>query len=364
MSSETPELPDAISQLSNREADQLLAQAEIARRAQIDGYWALCEADPVRASQIASGPPILRDIGLLAGVRSTAAPRASDIGSLFVATTRLLAVKAVRNSLVGDYSPPAQAEQVDRFWEDSLVVALRIVDEVPAMVVRYGGTMFNPGTVPEAALTEGDDCFVVCHRESDGNGGEIEFVTAYVIGTMAADGRWKPVALELQSRSDLMRDLKAMETLVDLGGISNEYLDARPLADFPTRSDLLIAQLKAHKAQLRRAGEMPAAWQSVVETRISPLHGRMEQLRRRMKRMEEEMYRIRCRVREVEACALEEETGFARGASVRHKFTGEAGVLEIVNFGCKAQLRLCNTTTYVTEDIRRGEWELAPDTQR
>ena len=62
-------------------------------------------------------------------------------------------------------------------------------------------------------------------------------------------------------------------------------------------------------------------------------------------------------VQEVEACALEEETGFARGAAIRHKSTGAQGVLEIVYYG-GAQFRLRDTTMYVTEDIRRGEWAL------
>ena len=358
--SETAELLHAISKLSNREADQRLAQAETARRAEIDAYWAQCQADPVLAAQMAANrPPIVRDLALLAS--STAAPGASDIGPLFIATARLLAVKAVRDSLIGDFSPPAQAEQVNRFWEDSLVAALRTFDAVSVVVLRYGGTIFNPGTVPGAALTEGDECFVVCQRESDGNGGEIELVTAYVFGTIDAKGNWKPASLDLQNRSDLMRDLKAMESLVDRDRISNEYFNTRPLTDFPTRSDLEIAQLNAHKAQLRRAGEMPAQWQAIVKQRTSPLLARMERLRRRMKQMEDEIHRLRCSVREVEACALEEETYFARGAKVRHKFTCEEGVLEIVNFGGKAQFRLCNTTMYVTEDIRRGEWELAQD---
>lgn len=362
--SATPELPATIVRLSNREADRLLVQAEADRRAEIDAYWALCQADPLQAAQVAEGAsPLVRDICLLSRCSATAAPSASSIGSLFIATARMLAVHAVRGSLLGDYSLPTQAEQVDRLWEDGLVVGLKLVGDVPVLVVRYGGLMFNPGTVPEAALTVGEDCFVVCHRESDGNGGDVDFVTAYVIGSMAADGQWQQVAPDLNSRSEVMRDLKAMEALVDRGGIGEEYFDVKTLAAFPTRNRLFIDQLHAHKAALRRAGAMPAEWQAAVDARTTPLCARMVQLRRRMARMEEEVYRIRCRVKEVEACMLVEETGFTRGARIRHRYTGDEGVLEIVNFGCVAQFRLCGTTMYVTEDIRRGEWELVPRPQ-
>lgn len=358
---EAAALPPWISQLSNREADQLLRQAEADRRAEIDAYWDLCVTDPVRAAQIAAGgPPILRNMSLLAGCRTTTAPAASSVVPLFAATARLLELRSVRDALLDAYPLPTRAEQVDRFWEDSLVVGIKLVGNVQVMVLRYGGAMFNPGTVPDTALTSDQDCFVVGHTEGDGNGNEVQFVTAYVIGTMDREGRWKPVALDLPGRGDLMRDLKAMETLVDRGGICGEHFETTPLGDFPATSDVLIAQLNAQKAALRRAGAMSLEWQAVVQARTARLYGRMEQLRGRMKRMEEGMDWLRCRAREVEACALEEETGFARGSKVRHKFTGEEGILDIVNFSCQAQFRLRGTTMYVTEDIRRGEWEPAP----
>ncbi len=353
-----PELPAAIKRLSNREADRLLVQAEADRRAEIDAYWAVCLADPVQAARVADkAPPLVRDLCLLAGQRDTAVPRPSGIGSLFVSTARLLAVEAVRNSLLGDYTLPTNAEQVDRLWEDGQVVALKVVGDQPVLVMRYGPLMFNPGTVPEAALLHAEDCFIELQREGDGNGGEIEFVTAYVISTMCDNGQWGKAKLDLRSRSCMMRDLKAMETLVGGGGISNAYFDATPLPAFPTHADSFIGQLHAHQAALRAAGAMPLDWQAALDARTAPLHARITQLRRRMERMEEEQYRVRCRIKEVEACTLEEETGLTRGARVRHTFTGYEGVLEIVNFDFKAQFRLSGTTTYVTEDIRRGEWQ-------
>ena len=359
VTSETMEVPHAISQLTNREADQMLAQAETARRTEIDEYWSLCLADPVRAAHVAGGSaPIVRDLSLLSGCSTAIVPRASCIAPLFNVTSRLLAVKAVRNALASEYSLPPLAGDVDAFWEDSRIVALKLVDDNPVIVLRYFGPMFNPGTVPQTALTDGDHWFMECHSESDGNRGEIEFLTAYVIGTTCADGSWKHVVLDLASRSALMRDLKAMEALTDRGSLTDAYFDVRPLVDFPTGSDHLIAQLNAHKTALRCAGAMSPQWQAIVETRTSPLRQRLNRLQKHMERMEEEMFRIRCRVTEVEACALEEETGFARGDTIRHTSTGHEGVLEIVNPNFKAQFRLCGTTMYVTEDIRRGEWEL------
>lgn len=357
---DTLHIPPAISQLTNREADRLLVQAEASRCAEIAAYWARCRAEPERAARHAVGAaPIVRDLCLLASCGAMQLPKPSEFDSLVKATRRLLDVTAVRNSLVGEYAMPVQAEHVDRFWEDSLVVAVKVVRDVPVLVLRYGGPLFNSGTVPEAALTDGEDWFVVCHREGDGNGGEIESLTAYVLGIVDADGSWKRARLDLASRGALMRDLQAMEALVEWDELG-DHLDGRPLATFPAADDLLIARLNAHKAALRLAGAIGAEWCGIVEARTAPLYDRMEQLRRRMQRIEDEIQRLRARARKVEACALEEETGFVRGARVRHKATGEKGVLEIVNFSCQAQFRLCNTSMYVTEDIRRGEWERAP----
>ncbi len=359
--SESMDIPPSITQLTNREADQMLAQAEKARRAEIDEYWSLCHSDPVRAAHLAAGSaPIVRDLSLLAACRSAIIPRASEIESLFKATERLLAVNAVRDSLLDEFSTPLLAGEVDCFWEDGRIVGLKLVNQEPVMVLRYFGPMLNPGTIPATALTDGDHWSVECHRESDGNGGEVECPLAYVVGAISADGTWRNVALDLSSRSALMRDLKAMEALADRGMLTDEYFDAKPLVDFPTRSELLIAQLNAHKSALRCTGAMSMEWQAIVEARTSPLLERLDRLQKHMKRMEDEMYRIRCRLKEVEACALEDETGFARGDKIKHKSTGHEGILEIVNPNFRAQFRLCDTTMYVTEDIRRGEWELMP----
>ena len=360
LSLDTVDIPLEIAQLSHREADRLLVQAEANRRAEIAAYWALCRTEPERAALLSAGAaPVVRDICLLAGCDSKQLPKPSEIGSLFKATARLLGVYAVRNSLLGEYSMPTQADHVDRFWEDGLAVALKVVGEVPVMVLRYEGPMFNPGTVPESALTDGDDWFMLRHREGDGNGGEFEFLMAYVIGNMSEGGSWQRAALDLESRGALMRDLPAMEALVEWERLG-DHIVGRPMAAFAASNDLLIAQLNAHKAALREAGRMVAEWHAILEARTAPLYDRMEQLRRRVVRIEEELHRLRVRAKGVETCTLEEETGFTRGARVRHKATGEEGVLEIVNFSSQAQFRLCNTTMYVTEDIRRGEWEPVP----
>ena len=350
----------AISQLSHREADRLLVEAEAARRAEIADYWAQCRTGMVRAAQLPAGsPPLLLELCLLADCTSRRLPGAGEIGSLFQATERLLAVRRVRDSLIGEYATPPQAEQIDGFWDDSLVVALKVVERVPVMVLRYSGPLFNQGTLPEDALSAGQDWFVLCHREDDGSGGAFEYLTAYVIGTLGADGVSRNAALNLESRSALMRDLPAMEALVDWDQLGDE-LAGRPLAAFPSTTISLIAQLNAHKAALRAAGAIAPAWQAIVEERTAALHRRIDRLRSRMRRVEDGIHQLRARVREEEAGALEEETGFSSGTRVRHTATGEEGVLEIVYFGT-AQFRLCETTMYVTEDIRRGEWERVPD---
>ena len=351
----------AISQLSHREADRLLVEAEESRHAEIADYWARCRAGLFRATQLPAGsPPLLLDLCLLAGCTSRRLPGAGEIGSLFQATERLLAVPSVRDSLVGEYATPPQPGQIDRFWDDSVVVAMKLVEHVQVIVLRYGGPLFNQGTVPEAALSAGEDWFVLCHREDDGNGGAFEYLTAYVIGTLEADGSWRKAALDLESRSALMRDLPATEALVDWDQLGDE-LAGRPLAAFPSTNVSLIAQLNAHKAALRAAGAMAPAWQAIVEERTASLHRRIERLRSRMRRIEDGIHQLRARVRKAEAGALEEETGFSRGTRVWHRMTGEEGVLEIVNFGPTAQFRLRATTMYVTEDIRRGEWERVQD---
>ncbi len=357
---ESVEVPQTMRHFTNREADQMLAQAEAARRSEIDDYWTLCLSDPERAAQMAETlAPIVRDVCLLAGSRSAILPKPSEIDSLVEATAQLMDVDAIRTSLIDEFLPPVQATDVNSFWEDGQVVGLRRVNVETVFVLRYDGPLFNPGTVPETALSNGDHWFVACRRASDGNGGEFEFLTAHVIGIVSAEGAWKRVELDAESHGAMLRDLPAMEALVDRGRLTDASFAAKPLNEFPTCSDLTIAQLNAHKAALRLAGSMSMEWQSIVEARTLPFHNRIDQLRRRVKRMEEEMYKIRCRVREVEACTLEKETGFARGATVRHKSTGAQGVLEIVYFGA-AQFRLRDTTMYVTEDIRRGEWALTP----
>jgi hypothetical protein len=237
-----------ISRLSKHEADRLLVQAEQARLAEIDRYWALCQTDPDQAAGLAAGTaPIVSDIFHLArNVLPLPAP--SSIPGLSKATRRLLAVKAIRESL--DDTVPAPADPVDAFWDDSQVVGLKRVNEEQVVVLRYDGPLFNPGMVPESEVSGEGYWFLVCHRESIGDAGEFEYLMAYVIGAVAEDGKWKAVHIDLASRSDLMRDMPAMETLVDRGQLSGELFDTRPLPTFPSASNSLIDQLQAHKAAL------------------------------------------------------------------------------------------------------------------
>lgn len=330
--------PD-IARLTNREADRLLVQAEEARRAEIDAYWALCQAAPLDAQQLAHRAPILDELLQLARTTQAAPPPGSS-AALCCATARLLEVAAIRAAVPG----PA-------FWEDGAVVALKAVDGRQVLVVRYDSALFNPATVPDESLAGGASWRLVCHR-----GGDFEFVQAYIIGAFDVAGRWTDVLLDLAARSALMRDLAAMEALVGQGRLADAAFDAPPLPTFPSASTAVITQLHAHQAVLRRAGAMSSAQQAVVANRTAPLHARIAALRQQMRQQQEALHQLRCDVREVEAGALEEETGFARGDLVRHRATDDAGVLEIVDTGTGAQFRLAGTALYVTEDIRRGEW--------
>jgi len=340
--------PD-ITQLSNREADRMLAQARRGRLAEIDRYWALCHADPARAQAAAAGAPaIVGEIFQLA-CNTDNPPAPAAVSALSVATARLLGVPAIRDALVDEVP-------VDGIWENGQVVALKTVDGERVLVLRYDGPLFNPGTVPQDSLSAGANCHVVCLEASDGQGGDYEFLRAYVIGRINANGEWETLTLDLASRSDLMRDLEVMEALVDRGQLDEEFRERSPLPTFPTPSDGLIAELKAHQACLRRQGAMTDKQQAVVDGNTAHLYRRAERLRRHMQRVEDALHRIRRQITDIEARALEAETGFERGDQVRHRSTGDLGQLEIVHVGDVAQFRLCGTTIYVTEDIRRGEW--------
>lgn len=358
MHATTHTVPPAIARLSNREADHQLRQAETARRQEIDRYWALCRDDPAAAERATEGAaPIVRDLFCLARCASLPPPPRL-VDSLFDATARMLAARSVRASLI-EAAAGSTVDPVDAFWEDGKVVALKVIDAMQVVVVRYDGPLFNPSTVPDACLTAHDACRIVRRTENVGCGGAFETVDAYVIGAFDRDGRWNDVQLDLVSRSDLMRDAKAMETLVDGGCLDAAAFDSTPLPGFPTSSDRLIAQLHAHKAALRAAGAISIAQQAVVAARTGALQRRIDRLRRHMKNMDDALYRLRCQVREEEARALEDETGYMRGDAVVHIATEDVGILEIVNFGNGAQFRLCHTDMYVTEDIRRREWKKA-----
>ncbi|WBS04098.1 hypothetical protein OU994_07380 [Pseudoduganella sp. SL102] len=344
-----------ITELSSREADRMLAEAERARRAEIDRYWALCKASPAQAAAIAANAaPIVSDLFHLANI-SHSGPKPSAIASLSKMTRRLLSLDAIRNSLA--HPARADGDPVDAFWEDNqAVVGLNMVNGITFLVIRFDGPLFNPSTVPDCEITSGDNLYFARHRESIGDAGEFEFLMAYVIGSTDDNGNWQTMQIDPATRRSLMRDVQAMETLVERGRLDQECLDIQLLPTFPTESDALIAQLRSRKTALRRAGAMKPEQQAIVYRRTRSLKEQMEQLRQDRMQAEDELNSLRKQIDEIEAYSLEEETGFARWDKVRHRFTGHEGTLEIVTAGGLAQFRLRGTMMYVTEEIRLGEW--------
>lgn len=347
-----------IAKLSNREADRWLVEAEQARLAEIDQFWALCRSHPASAMAHAGNNAFPRDVFLLA-THAVQVPLPASVSSLAAITEQLLAEPAVRLGFLDADEAPEPAELVNAFWQDGTVVAVQARGGLLDLVVRYDGPLFNPQTVPETCLVGGASCYLVCQQEDDPVAGKFESLTAYVFASVAEDGTWRDANPGLEQRATFMRDLPATERLVDRNKLSDEYFDVRPLTSFPTSHDRLIAQLKAQKATLRAGGAVPPDQQALVDQRTAPLHAYAEQLRVRMREIETELNEVRCQIIEVEACALEEATGISRGDTMRHRITGQQGVLEIVNVGI-AKFRLRDTTMYVTEEIRRGEWVKVP----
>lgn len=352
---QTVAISPAIAQLSNREAERLLADLELSRLTEIDSYWALCHAEPDVAAGLAIDvAPIVNDLFHLA--RNTfAAPCPSAIPSLLKTAERVRQVAAIRASL-DDMCEASPIDSADTFWEDGQVVACKLVGGQRVLVLRYYGPLFNPGTVPEASLIGAEDCYLVCRPGGDSEEENYECLAAYLTGGVDANGYWQALDIDLASKNELMRDLPGMETLMDRGSVVNTLLHAKLLPTFPGSSDLLVEQINAHRAALRRAGAVTSEEQALVESCTAPLYARIVELRQQVQRIEDELHETRRRIVEVEACALEEALGFVRGDCVRHRSTSDEGVLEIVHFGA-AQFRLIGTSIYVTEDIRRGEWD-------
>ncbi len=352
---QTVAIAPAIAQLSNREAERLLANLERSRLTEIDSYWSLCHAEPDVAAGLAIDvAPIVNDLFHLARNTFTA-PCPRSLPSLLKAAARLREVEAIRASL-DDICEASPVDSADTFWEDGQVVACKLVRGQRVLVLRYYGPLFNPGTVPESSLIGTEDCYLVCRPGGDSEEENYECLAAYLTGGVDANGLWQILDIDLASKNELMRDLPGMEMLVDRGSVVDTLLDAKPLPTFPGSSDLLVEQIDAHRATLRRVGAVTSEEEALVESRTGPLYARMVELRQQAQRIEDELYETRRRIVEVEACALEEALGFARGDCVRHRSTRDEGVLEIVHFGA-AQFRLIGTSIYVTEDIRRGEWE-------
>ena len=241
----------------------MLAEAERARRAEIDRYRALCKASPGQAAAMAAdAAPIVSDFFHLAHI-SRPLPKPSAISQV---SRRLLSFETIRHSLVDPAH--AGAEPVDAFWEDhQAIVGPNMVNGIPFLVMRYDGPLFNPGTVPESKVTGGDHWYLVRHRESIGDAGEFEFLTAYVIGSKDDDGNWQTMQVDLATGRSLMRDVQSMETLVERGRLGEECLEIQLLPTFPTESDELIAQLRSRKAALRRAGAIKPEQQAIVYRR-------------------------------------------------------------------------------------------------
>lgn len=240
-----------LSRLAEDEVDRMLALAEEARLAEIDAYWALCTTCPDRAASLTSGAaPILTELFRLAR-QTYAVPPPSAHPGLSAATMRLLASAAVRDELIPATRP---CDPVDAFWEEGEIVALKIIQGEQVVAIRYDGPLFNPGTVAESDVTSEEFGYLACYRENIGGAGEFEYLAAYVIATLSDANHFKHIHLDLASRSELVRDIPAMEALVAHGRLSDRLFDTRPFPTYLCANDALVTRLQARKAALRLQG--------------------------------------------------------------------------------------------------------------
>lgn len=339
--------------LTNRETVQQIAIAEQRRLREIDEFWSRCTADPA-GTALAAGTQIERDIAMLAS--APPAPSTNSFPSLLRATASLL-TDAVKNALACD--GPGEAA-VDSFWENGEVVASRSCECQQTYMIRYDGPLFNPGTLAPDSLGTSVSFDLQYVPSDGGHHSDYETIRAYVFASMGQDGAFVEARPELPCRGALMRDLAALEILVDQGRLSGAHFVTRPLPELATQSDAEISHLKAHRAALRKKGAVPDSQLAVLAQLTAPLDRRISLLRRRVRRIENRMHKVRQQILRIQAAALEIETGFAGGDRVRHVATGDEGVLEVVVHG-EAQFRLQGTDMHVTEDIRRGEWKEIED---
>lgn len=342
-------------QLTHREAALRIAALEHARLLEIEAYWACCRTSPpLPPTASESAASIERDLAFLVHCPYPA-PAAMTFPSLMQAAARLVSLDTVSASLLAD----TDEEAAQTFWENGTIVATKSCAGQQIYVVRFDGPCFNPDTLPKDGPDDGPSLHLAHVPSDDGPHSDYETLLAYVFGYVDQSQKWRQASPGLQCRSDLMRDLRAMETLVDRACLSNEHWDAPPLPEFCGSSDAMIRQLKAHRDGLRQKGQPPALQLAKIEALTAPIHERIKVMRKQMQHLLDALFEAGQSIIDVEAAALEEETGFRSGDRVRHVATNDEGTLEIVHFG-HAQFRLQGLDWYVTEDIRRGEWIRVP----
>lgn len=341
--------------LTHRETALRISDLEHARLVEIEAYWARCRCSPPPPPiEPENGASIERDLALLAHCPYPA-PAAMTFQSLMQAAARLVSLDTVRASLLAE----TDEEAAQTFWENGAIVAMKSCAGQQVFVVRFDGPCFNPDTLPKNGPDDGPSLHLV-HVPSDVRPhSDFETLFAYVFGYVDQCQKWREASPGLQCRSDLLRDLRAMERLVDRACLSDEHWDVPPLLEFSSSSDALIRQLKAHRELLREKGQTPAPQLAKLDQLTAPIHENISVLRKQMQRIQDALFEAGQSIIRIEAAVLEEETGFRCGDRVRHVATNDEGILEIVHHG-HAQFRLQGSDWYVTEDIRRGEWIRLP----
>jgi hypothetical protein len=345
-----------VARLTQREADRLVSSLAELRRNEINSYWNLCRRNPAEAERMClRAPAIVQDLFLLAR-NTTRAIKPNDSQALRELTAKLLDNEAVAEALAEEVSRVPEDRPAEVFWSEGAVVGIKIVNGEKVFVLRFASIDLPRDTRGLDQHHSGDTWYLERHEAFEDRDRECDVLFVYLTGTMSGDEAWVDLRLPPRDRHEVECTVMATESLALHGEIRAREYHSGLIPDFPTSVNTTLTQLRAHQAALRIAGEQSAEQRAVVALRTEKLRRREERLEKRLAMLERARKATREDIAEIEARALEEETGFSRGDRVRHKATGEEGLIEIDKRN-RAHFRLAETYDTITQEIRRGEWD-------